>query len=878
MGRIKTYAALKFNRGMRATIWSFLSVVVLSGLHAFSVHAFEPSAQQIAAIQAMSPEQRQALAKQYGFEVPQASLSHAQSVNVPTVSVGPRSDQAQERYPASNDRLSNTSSHDADKSSDALTLFGYDLFAGEPTTFAPVNDIPVSSDYELGFGDTLRVTLYGKQSGEYELAINAQGEAFVPELGPIALAGRSFSEAQDSILDMVSRRMIGVKASVAMGKLRSIRVFVLGDAYAPGSYVVSSLSTITNALLLSGGVSKTGSLRHIQLKRDGEVVSELDLYDLLLNGDNRGDLTLRSGDVVFIPPVGSRVSVVGEVLRPAIYEIKQGEVLGDLVRYAGGLTAEAYSTSVTLERVDENLDRMIENFDLERSGEKSLRSGDLLRVPSLLNRLDRVVSLKGHVYRPGVFSWQPGMTLSDLLHSNTLVRPGADFRYGLIKRYAKTTGRLRVEYYSPARVLSGAPDSDIRLSERDEVYVFGLFSGQSKAATDSGQGNFVDQTSATVDEQVVSSKIVSSSISSEQVSSNASSRRQVIDATIEELRAQAEIGAPSNEVEVTGSVRFPGLYPMVPGMTAEDLLEAAGGLTEKAYILTAEVNRTSYTDSREKVQTRLELDLSSDTGLGFMLASRDVLQVRVTPEWSENAFVELQGEVRFPGRYPIHKGDTLRKVIERAGGVTAYAYAPGAVFTRESLQKQEEIRLEEMRSRLSEDIAKAQLVSKDDKGIGQDVSTAQQLLAQLNKTPAIGRLVIDLEKVIHSDPYYQVVLEDGDRLVVPPKRNSVTVIGEVQHPVSQLYQPDMDHWDYIANSGGTTNSADEERIYVIKANGKVVLPEESRWFASRNFSISPGDTVVVPLDADKVDQVVLWRDVSQIFYQIALGAVAVGSL
>jgi len=183
-----------------------------------------------------------------------------------------------------------------------------------------------------------------------------------------------------------------------------------------------------------------------------------------------------------------------------------------------------------------------------------------------------------------------------------------------------------------------------------------------------------------------------------------------------------------------------------------------------------------------------------------------------------------------------------------------------------------------MRQRLSEDIAKAQLTSQDDKGIAQDVSTAQQLLSQLNNTPAVGRLVIDLEKVIHNDPYYQIVLESGDVLNIPPKRNSVTVIGEVQLPISQLYQPDMSHWDYIESSGGTTDGADEERIYVIKANGSVSLPEKSSWFATGDFYLSPGDTVVVPLDADRIDQVVLWRDMSQIFYQIALGAAAVGSL
>jgi protein involved in polysaccharide export with SLBB domain len=313
-------------------------------------------------------------------------------------------------------------------------------------------------------------------------------------------------------------------------------------------------------------------------------------------------------------------------------------------------------------------------------------------------------------------------------------------------------------------------------------------------------------------------------------------------------------------------------------MGVEELIYAAGGLTEKAYKLSAEISRTGFNDRQVRNQERFEIDLNTELALGFKFQSRDVLQIRSIPEWVENHYVTLTGEVRFPGQYPIHKDDTLRDVLDRAGGVTDYAYVPGSLFTREELQKQQENRLADMQRRLAEDIAKAQLVDKSGKSRSTDLGTAQELLFQLQNTPAVGRLVIDLAKVIKEDPDYLIPLQHGDTLNVPARKNSVTIIGEVQLPISQVFEPALEYNDYIDRSGGITDKADEERIYVIKANGGVQSPGSSNWFSTNDSNIDPGDTIVVPLDADKLDQLVLWRDVSQIFYQIALGAAAVGSL
>lgn len=862
----RQFFSLRRYRFAFSLVFSSLLGVILLSVDS-QVSAADISAQQLAALKNMTPAQQQALARQYGVDLSSLSGSSVNSSQigdrvVQETSVLPRG-AGQQLERASPERgVSGPSPSMQLTNDDELKPFGYELFAGSPTTFEPINDVPVSSDYLLGPSDVLKIQLYGKTSIAYELAVDAEGGIYFPELGPVSLAGMTFQEAKAKLNETIKQRMIGVKASISIGQLRSIRVFVLGEAYVPGSYVVSSLSTITNALVLSGGIADTGSLRNIQLKRKGQVVQTLDLYKLLLEGDNRGDISLQSGDVVFIPPVGPTIGIAGEVRRPAIYELVRGESVSDLIRFAGGMTPSAYPTAASMHRIGREQIRTVLDVDLvAMGGTLSVGNGDVLTIPSVLDKLQDTVELKGHVYRPGIRNWVSGLRLSDLLSSVDVLHSGADLRYGLIKRYANENGALSVLSFRLDKVLldSNSPHN-LELKDKDEIYVFDLYSDTSEGSSlkDNPSSKSGDKSSRKIDSDA--------------------DRYSVLESVVAELRVQAEIGKPSEEVEITGPVRFPGTFPLVEGMTAEDLVYAAGGLTEKAYELRAEVNRTIFNDSREREQQRFELNLASPMNMAFKFQSRDVLQIRSTPEWAESTFVTLKGEVKFPGRYPVHQDDTLREVIERAGGLTRYAYSPGAVFTRVELKEQQQQKLEEMQRRLAEDITKAQLVSEGEASAGtEDVATAQQLLDRLKQTPALGRLVIDLDKVLDEQGNYQIVLQDGDELVVPAHRNSVTVIGEVQLPVSQVYEQHLSYVDYINRSGGTTNKADEDRIYIIKANGGVSVADSSSWFSGAS-QVNPGDTIVVPLDADKLDQRTLWRDMSQIFYQIALGAAAVASL
>ena len=727
---------------------------------------------------------------------------------------------------------------------DALKPFGYDLFAGTPSTFAPVTDVPVPAEYVVGPGDRFEVQLTGNTKGKHSLLVNRDGRVMFPELGPIPVAGLRIDQARERIESRVAEQMIGTQATVTMGALRSIRVFVLGEAEQPGSYTVSGLATITNALFASGGVKEIGSLRNVQLKRAGRVVSRMDLYDLLLRGDTSGDARLLPGDVIFIPPVGPTVGAMGEVRRPAIYELVGETTAAELVALAGGLTPEADARLATVERIDERRERVVVDVDLAGAQARStpLASGDLLRVPAVRPAYSRAVRVDGHVVRPGTVQYRSGLRLSDVIRSADDLKPNADQRYVLIRREAPGTRRIEVvsadltEAWRAPRT-----ERDPALSARDQVYVFDLATG----------------------------------------------RRAILDPILEELKLQAVSEEPSKVVRVSGRVRVPGEYPLEPGMTVSDLIRAGGGLAEEAYGGEADLARYEVRDGRSRktdvIKVNLRGALAREPASDLTLAPFDFLVVKEISEWSTQETVMLEGEVRFPGEYPIERGETLRAVIQRAGGLTPLAFAHGSVFTRETLKEREKRQLEVLADRLQRDLGSLALQGVQASSAGaqqasETLSIGQSLLADLRNTKPVGRLVIDLDRVLAAEPGspVDVILKDGDVLRVPKTAQEVTVIGEVQNSTSHLYDPSLDREGYVRLSGGTTQKADERRIYVVRANGSVEAGSGSRWFPSAG-SIQPGDTIVVPLDAERMRPLPMWQSITTILYNIAVSVAAVNS-
>jgi polysaccharide biosynthesis/export protein len=732
----------------------------------------------------------------------------------------------------------------------ALKPFGYDLFKGLPSTFAPVSDIQVPTDYVVGPGDTLQVQLYGNEPAIYELTVQRDGRVNFPKLGPIMVSNMNFDAARAAIEHRVSEQLLGTRVSVTMGNLRSIRVFVLGEAEKPGSYTVSGLSTMTNALFVSGGVKKIGSLRNIELKRNGRLITTLDLYDLLLHGDTSNDRQLLPGDVIFIPPIGRTVSVDGAVRRPAIYELKKENSVTQAIDIAGGLTPDADGKTGQLERILPSGLRQMRNIDLDTAGSRAfeLANGDKLRIPEIRPTLENSVVLTGHVFRPGQFEYRPGLRLSDVLSSFDELRPNADLHYIMIRREVPPEERIEVVSADLARALAARGSAaDIELQSRDKIYVFDL----------------------------------------------SADRERILAPVVRELELQATPERPEQLVTVDGRVKAPGHYPLEPAMHVSDLIRAGGSLDDSAFRGGAEITR--YTVTGESRRTELiTVDLSAihrgDSGADLLLEPYDILVIKPIPMWVEPGSIELAGEVRFPGKYPIHEGETLSSVLQRAGGVTDLAFPYGAVFIREELKKREREQMQLLANRLQSDLAALSLeavvsVGATNTGGGssapQALAIGQQLMSQLRDTVPVGRLVIDLSRVIKgpSGITGDVVVRNGDKLLVPKKSQEVTILGEVQSPTSHVFEAGLTRDDYIAKSGGATQKADRKRIYVVRANGDVVAGGRSGWFRrTQSVEIRPGDTIVIPLDTERVRALPIWQAVTTIIYNLAVALLAVRSV
>jgi len=805
---------------------------------------------QIERFQQLPRAQQEALAAQYGLNLGRIEAgSNAVQRPQPVTVVA--------RLPEAPVEPTAASVQSAGQAPGALEPFGYDLFAGAPTTFAPVTEIPVPSEYALGPGDVLQVHLWGQENRRLELPVSRDGAILFPQHGPMNVVGLSFDEVRRQIQARVSEQYMGVEASVTLGELRSMRVFVLGDARTPGAYTVSSLSTITNALYVSGGVKRSGSLRNVQHKRNGELLGTLDLYDLLLKGDTSDDARLQPGDVIFIPPVGSRVGVEGEVYRPGLYELNGETSLGELLNLAGGMTPQAYPQRISIERTNAEFLRVMLEADgsIPQGMNQSVQPGDLLLVPAISDITGQYVEVHGAAARPGRFAWVPGMRVSSVLRNlETDLQPIADKHYAAIVRTDPQTDRVSVlNLHLREAVLTPAGPHDLQLEEGDQLLVF---SDIGKVEGDGGQGPGNRAQSAY-------------------------SRQTLLAPVLRRLKAQASPGAPQQTIRITGPVRYPGEYPMPANRSLADAVFVAGGLQDTASLFRAEVARHGV-DEHGVGQTRiinvnLAQVLSGESDL--VLHSRDTILIQAIPEFGVVRTITLAGEIRYPGEYTFREGETLREVLHRAGGVTPNAFPKGAVFTRAKLRQLEAQRLREAEDRLQGELLGIQLES--DSLAGQNAErqeSAQALLEDIKQSRAVGRLVIDLEAVLQDNTDQPIRLLDGDMLSVPGIPQSVSVFGEVQFPTSHLYEPGLTAEDYLDRSGGPTRQADEDRVYIIKADGSVRLPETSRWFAGASQQLEPGDTIIMPVDVDRLNQLELWASVSQIVYQIALGAAAVGNL
>jgi protein involved in polysaccharide export with SLBB domain len=720
-----------------------------------------------------------------------------------------------------------------------LKQFGYDVFQQPASTFAPVTNIPVGPDYIVGPGDIFTVTLWGRINAQYTVEIDRNGQIVLPEVGVLNVTGMNFAKMESYLQDQVARKQTDFKMAVTMGRLRTIKVFVVGEAQTPGSYTVSSLSTVINALFAAGGPSLNGSLRDIRLLRNDQKPVHIDLYDFLLGGDKSKDIRLQDGDTIFIPLIGPVVGVAGNVKRPAIYEMANQMTLQEVLDLAGGVNYAGWLQQVQVERVENHKRRIVADFNVaESSGvadqqvaDTIIRDGDLIKIFAVSPFEQNIVRLDGHVVRPGKYEWKPAMRLRDIITSYEVLLPQANLEHAEIERLIEPDYHPIVIPFKPAKLLEGDQSQNIELARFDTISIYRW------------------------DEKA------------------------------------------KRSVSIAGEVYRPGEYRFIPGMRLSELLDAAGGPQKNAYMKTAELTRRHISQAgmkTEKLDINLEKVLAKDPAHDIELQDYDHLIVRSIPELEFDRVAAVSGQVRFPGVYPVRKGETLSSLIERAGGFTETAYLRGAVFTRESAKVVQKQRMDELISKIEESVLtstdRAISGALDEETIKtQEMSlkAKRELLGKLRAAKIDGRVVVKLASLEQfRGSRYDIELERGDSLFVPETPGVINVVGEVFNPTSLLYEKDRTVAYYLQKVGGPTGDADQKQISVIKADGSVVSiaqknPDSVYWDSEShqwNFGgfmsirLNPGDTIVVPRKLDKFFWLKTTKDLTQILFQAALAA------
>lgn len=687
----------------------------------------------------------------------------------------------------------------------ALKRFGADIFLnGTGNLDVLPMDLPAGPDYVLGPGDGLNINLWGSVSQKFTAAVDRAGQIALPESGSVVVAGHTLGDAQRIIEEALGAQFKSAKVEVSLTRVRTVRVYVVGDVQRPGAYDISSLSTPLNALYSAAGPTAQGSLRTVRHYRGQRLVREVDLYDLILNGIRSDVERMEPGDTILVPPVGAQVSVAGMVRRPAIYELRNETGLAEVLQLAGGVLVSAALRQINVERIEAHQRRISLSLNLPAAadgdpealrkvlGNFSVQDGDRVTISPILPYSERTVYLQGHVFRPGKYSYRDGMKLAEVVRSYQDLLP-EPAQHAEIIRLAPPDYRPTVIEFNLSEVLAG--QDPIELEAFDTIRIFGRY----------------------------------------------------------------EIDAP--RVSIYGEVLRPGEYPLSEGMTAAALVRMAGGFKRSAAIEEAEL--TSYlVQNGERVRTQngtvqIARALAGAAGLDPVLKPNDVLTVRRLSGWNDiGASVVLNGEIGYPGTYGIAEGEKLSGLLKRAGGFRQAAYPEGAVLERVQVRELGEKSRQQLIQRIEASGGAARFSAMSS---GQEQAALMQTMAQqqehalaaLRSQPTSGRLVIKISSNIESwqDTVNDIELRAGDVLTVPKRPGFVLVSGQVYNPVALTYTAGKSAAWYLRQAGGATEMANKKDIYIIRANGSVLGrgSQASFWGSNvLNTTLRRGDTIVVP--------------------------------
>lgn len=658
-------------------------------------------------------------------------------------------------------------------------VFGRNLFNNELLTFEPAMNIPAPADYILGAGDQVIIDVWGASQMTFDNVISPEGFIIAEGVGRIKLAGLTLAEADRYVNTVLGEYYNGSSISLSIGEIRNVKVEIVGEVVAPGSYTLSAFSTLFNALYMAGGINEFGSLREISVYRDGKAVSRIDVYDYIINGNNTGNIRLQDNDLIVVAPYNAIVNIQGKVKRPMKYEMKGDESLAKLLSYTGGLTGDAYDKNLRVIRKN-GREYSVHTVAKSDIGTFSLFDGDSIYVDSIIPRFSNMVEIKGAVFHPGMYQVDGKIrTVLDLLEAADGLREDAFLARAVMHR-RKADRRLEVLAINLEGILDGT-SPDVELRKEDVLFI----------------------------------------------------------PSVEEMRGQETL-------KISGEVNYPGVYEFAENTTLEDFVLQAGGLTNVASTAKIDIYRRIYNPkSLEGGDTITEVFCFAlkdgfviDGTPGFELAPFDEVHVRKSPVNNLIKSVTVDGAVNFKGDYAMHNhGYRLSDLVKDAGGFTTSSYPQGArLYRKMSLEEkmQRDNMIKQSQKQIFEDALRS------DKAFDMAISDS---LINLNATFGDSYLLdIDLSRAVENPGCdADIVLREGDKLIVPEYAATVKISGEVRYPVTVTYLEGKKLNHYIKHAGGYADRAKKNGVYAIYMNGGV---KKISKLSSKD--IQPGMEIVVP--------------------------------